>query len=105
MSNSRSPASIAKMFLTLFAIVIPVVMMSYEGVEFKLSDAQCTSFILASVGIGIMFVSEIVLSVLVDHLCDDSSEENQQKILSGAYVYLFEDPVDDFEPVDQSTPE
>jgi len=105
MSNSNSPAKIAKMFLTLFAIVIPVVMMNYEVIGFKLSDAQYTSFILASVGIGIMFVAEIVLSVLVDHFCDDSSEENQQKILSGAYVYLFEDPVDDFEPVDQSTPE
>ena len=105
MSNSRSPANIAKTFLTLFAIAIPVIMMNYEGIGFKLSDDQYTSFILASVGIGIMFIAEIVLSVLIDHLCDDCSEENQQKILSGAYVYLFENPIDDFEPVDQSTPE
>lgn len=89
MSKSKSAVHIAKAVMSLLVVIVPFVMMNYDKVGFSLSDDQYTCFILASVGVVIMLVAEIALAVLTDNFCDDCTEDNQMKIVTGAYVYNF----------------
>ena len=89
MSKSRSAVHIAKAIFALLIVVVPFVMMNYDAVGFTLNDDQYSAFILASVGVVIMLVAEIVLAALSDNLCDDCSEADQMKVVTGAYVYNF----------------
>ena len=89
MSKSKSAVHIAKAVMALLVVIVPFVMMNYDQVGFSLNDDQYSSFIIASVGVVVMLVAEIVLAVLTDNLCDDSTEDNQMKIVTGAYVYNF----------------
>ncbi len=89
MSKSKSAVHIAKAVMALFAVIVPFVMLNYKEVGFTLNDDQYTALILAAVGLGIMLAAEIALAILTDNFCDDCTEDEQMKIVTGAYLYDF----------------
>ena len=87
MSKSRSDKHIVLTSIHMLAAVIPFVLMFTEfGLELEGTAQVC--FILASVGLLLMLVAEIVLAVLDKTLCKEVSKERRRAIVTGTYIYV-----------------
>lgn len=85
MSKSKSDTHIVAVSFGL-ATILAIVALIFSSFSLDLGEGA-VAFVIAALGVGIMFAAEIVLMVLPKQLCPEVTAARRREIVTGAYIY------------------